>query len=171
MLLAALALAAVEPPPPHPMTVEVNRDAITDKVSASANLYDAGQRLTIACDRAHYHGIRVTFSTNRWMAGDSILTGERPLIYRFDEQRPRRLIWIMRDRGARLAGRGRVTFFLYGLISSERLVFRTRDIEDHPIDISFRIAGAYPAIAQLLDACGDSRMKAALYGPPAAPPV
>lgn len=171
MLLAALALAGAEPPPPQPMSVEMVRDAITDEVSASANLYDFGQRLTVACDRAHYRGIRVTFSTGRWMAGDSILTGERPLIFRFDDQHPRRWIWIMRDRGARLSGRARVTFFLNGLISSQRLVFRTRDIEDHPLDLTFRIAGAYPAIAQLLGTCGDSRMKAALYGPPETPPV
>jgi len=171
VLLAALALAAANPPPPQPMSVEIVRDPITDAVSARADLYDSGRRLTIACDRADYGGIRVTFSTGRWMAGDSFFTGERPLIFRFDAQRPRRWIWIMRDRGARLSGRRRVTFFLSGLISSELLVFRTRDIENHRLDLSFRIAGAYPAIAQLLDACGESRMKAALYGPPAAPPV
>jgi len=165
MLLAALALAAVEPPPPAPMSVEVRRDSITDEVVASANLYDYGQRLTIACDPAHYSGMRVSFSTNRWMAGDSFFTGERPLVYRFDSEPARRFVWIMRDRGARLSGRSRVSYFLGGLIASERLVLRSRDVEDHPFDLTFRINGAYPAIARLLDACGESRMKTRLYGP------
>lgn len=171
MLLAALALAAIEPLPPQPMSVEVVRDPITDAVSASANLYDSGKRLTVECNPARYEGVRVSFSTGRWMAGDSILTGERPLIYRFDSERPRRFIWIMRDRGARLSGRGRVTYFLSGLIASQQLVFRTRDIEDHRLDLTFRIAGAYPAIGQLLEACGETGMRTRLYGPAEAPPV
>ena len=165
MLFAALALAVVDPPPPRPMAVEVVRDPITDAVRASASLYDAGQRLTVACDPARYPGVRVTFSTRHWLAGDSFFTGERPLIYRFDSQPPRRLIWIMRDRGARLSGRGRVTFFLSGLIAAERLVFRSRDIEDHRLDLTFRVVGAYPAIAELLQACGEHRMRAQLFGP------
>ena len=70
----------------------------------------------------------------------------------------------MRDRGARLAGRKRVTEFLRGLIEAERLLFRTRDIEDRPVDISFRIVGARPAVEQLLDACGERRMRRRLFG-------
>ena len=72
----------------------------------------------------------------------------------------------MRDRGARLAGRGRVACFLRGLIGAERLVFRTRDIEDHRFDLSFRIVGAQPAIAAAARGlrrgrgCGDD-----LFGP------
>lgn len=171
MFLAALALAAVTLPPPEPMRVEVVRDPITDAIRASADLYDSGQRLTVACDPARYEGVQVSFSTGRWMAGDSFFTGERPLIFRFDSQRPRRFVWIMRDRGARLSGRGRVTYFLGGLIASEQLVFRTRDIEDHRLDLTFRIAGARTAIDQLLQACGETRMRARLYGPAQAPPV
>jgi hypothetical protein len=165
MLLVALALAAVDPPPPQPMSVEVVRDPITDAVRASAELLDAGQKLTVACDPARYEGVRVSFSTRHWMAGDSFFTGERPLIFRFDSQRPRRFIWIMRDRGARLSGRKRVTFFLAEMIAAERLAFRTRDIEDQVVDLSFRVVGAYPAIARLLEACGENRMRARLYGP------
>jgi hypothetical protein len=171
MLLIALALAGVEPPPPAPMSVEVVRDPITDRISASANLYDAGQKLTVTCDASDYGGIRVVFSSNRWLARDSFFTGERPLVYRFDNQRPRRLIWVMRDRGARLAGRQRVGAFLGWLIRSERLVFRTRDVEDHRYDLSFRINGAYPAIARLLDVCGETEMKARLFGAAETPPV
>lgn len=165
MLFAALALAAVDPPLPRPMAVQVVRDPITDAVRASASLYDAGQRLTVACDPARYEGVQISFSTRHWLAKDSFFTGERPLIYRFDSRPPRRWIWIMRDRGARLSGRGRVTFFLSGLISAERLVFRSRDIEDRPLDLVFRVVGAHPAIAELLQACGEEEMRTALFGP------
>lgn len=165
MLFVALALAAVDPPMPRPMAVAVERDTITDAVRANAVLYDGGQKLTIACDPARYEGVRVSFSTRYWLAGDSFFTGERPLFYRFDSDPPRRLIWIMRDRGARLSGRGRVTEFLGGLIRSEQLVFRSRDIEDNPLDITFRLVGARPAIAALLQACGEGRMRTALFGP------
>jgi len=165
MLFVALALAAVDPPSPRPMAVEVVRDPITDQVKASAHIYDAGQRLTVACDPARYEGVQVSFSTRHWLAGDSFFTGERPLIYRFDAEPPRRFIWIMRDRGARLSGRGRVSYFLSGLIAAERLVFRARDIEDQRLDLTFRIVGAYPAIAELLQACGEGEMRTRLFGP------
>lgn len=174
MLLAALALLAadpvpdrmiVDPPPPRPMTLDVQRDPITDQVRATASIYDAGQRLDVSCDPARYEGVHVALSTRNWFAGDSFFTGERPLIYRFDSQPPQRFVWIMRDRGARLAGRGRVTFFLSGLIVAERLVFRSRDVEDRRLDLTFRVVGAYPAISELLRACGEGEMRTTLFGP------
>ncbi|HYN47204.1 MAG TPA: hypothetical protein VES64_10980 [Allosphingosinicella sp.] len=165
MLFAALALAAVEAPPPRPITVEVVRDAITDSVSASATLLDAGQRLTLSCDRAEHYGVRVSFSSPHWMARGSFFSPERPIVYRFDSQRPRRHIWDVRDRGAILAGRSRVGRFLHGLITAERLVIRARDVEDHPFDLSFRISGASAAVRELLEACGETRLRTRLYGP------
>lgn len=165
MLFAALALAAAEAPPPRPMTVEVVRDAITDSVKASATLLDAGQRLTLSCDRADYFGVRVGFSSPRWVARGSFVSPERPIVYRFDSERPRRYLWWVRDRGAYLTGRSRVGRFLHGLITAERLVIRTRDVENHPFDLSFRITGAYPAVRELLEACGETRLRTRLYGP------
>jgi len=165
MFLLALALAAAEPPspPPRPMRVEIVRDSISDDVAATATLLDRGAKLTLACDPDDYRGIRVIFTSRHWMAGSSLFTGERPLLYRFDEEPPVRLIWNMRDRGARLTGRERVTDFLRGLIASERLLFRSRNIEDRRIDIVFRLVGARPAVEQLLDACGEQRMRRRLF--------
>ncbi|HST37228.1 MAG TPA: hypothetical protein VLK25_11435 [Allosphingosinicella sp.] len=166
MFLIALALAAAEPPspPPRPMRVEVTRDTISDDVNATATLQDGNAKLTLTCDPDDYRGVRVIFTSQHWLAGNSFFTGERPLLYRFDEEHPVRRIWIMRDRGARLSGRDRVTRFLRGLIDAERLLFRTRDIEDHPVDVTFRIVGARPAVEQLLGACGEQRMRRRLFG-------
>lgn len=170
MFLVALALASQapqlepEPLPPRPMTLEVSRDPITDLVRATASLLDQGRRLDVACAPT-YDGIRVSFTSSHWMAGASILTGERPIIYRFDSDRPRRQIWIIRDRGARFDGRRRVTRFLRGLIASEYLVVRSRDVEDHRLDLTFRIVDAAPAISGLLEACGEVEMSRDLFGP------
>lgn len=166
MFSIALALAAADPPspPPRPMRVEVTRDTISDDITATATLQDGGAKLTLTCEPDDYEGVRVIFASQHWLAGNSFFTGERPLLYRFDEERPVRLIWIMRDRGARLAGRQRVTRFLRGLIAAEALLFRTRDIEDRPVDIAFRIVGARPAVEQLLAACGEQRMRRRLFG-------
>ena len=166
MFLFALALQAAEPvaPPPRPMRVEVTRDTISDDVTASAILQDMDAKLTLTCEPDDYEGVRVVFTSRHWLAGDSIGTRERPLLYRFDEERPVRLIWIMRERGARLAGRSRVTPFLRGLIEAERLLFRSRDIENRPVDITFRIVGARPAVERLLAACGEQRTRRRLFG-------
>jgi len=166
MFSIALALSAAEPPspPPRPMRVEVTRDTISDDITATAILQDRDAKLTLTCEPDDYEGVRVIFSSQHWLAQNSFFTGERPLLYRFDEERPVRLVWIMRDRGARLAGRQRVTKFLRGLIAAERLLFRTRDIEDRPVDIAFRIVGARPAVEQLLAACGEQRMRRRLFG-------
>jgi hypothetical protein len=166
MLLIALAMLAAAPPapPPLPMEVEVVRDPITDRVSASATLIDRTHKLAVSCDADDYDGIRVTFSTRHWMAGDSFLSRERPMLYRFDDQPPQRRIWLMRDRGAVLRADDRVTQFLQGLIHSEKLVIRSRDIEDHRLDLHFRIVGAEPAVAELLRVCGEDRMRRDLFG-------
>ena len=142
----------------------MTRDTISDDVSATATLQDGGAKLMLTCDPDDYEGVRIIFTSQHWMAGNSIFTGERPLLYRFDELPPVHRVWIMRDRGARLAGRTRVTNFLRGLLGAERLLFRSRTIEDRPVDISFRIVGARPAVEQLLAACGEQRLRRRLFG-------
>jgi hypothetical protein len=178
---AALSLAApdtppdpFEPPLPRPMAVETVRDTITDEVRVSAVLRDATQRLTLTCDPHDHEFIRVTFTSMRWLVRGNFITRERAMIYRFDDLPPRRRIWLVKDREARLGGRPRVTEFLRELVGARELVFRTRDVESNRIEIRFRIVGARAAILQLLDACGETQMRDAWFGPPAPaarPPV
>lgn len=162
----ALASAAIETPPPRPMSVEVARDTISDRVSATATLRDGQQRLTLSCDPDEHDFIRVRFTSNRWLVYGNFITGERPLYYRFDDMPPRRLIWILEDRTGRLGGRHRVTEFLQGLIAGHVLVFRTRDVESHPFDLTFRLVGVRAAVDQLLTLCGESAARDRLFAAP-----
>jgi hypothetical protein len=162
---ASMAWAAIDPPPPRPMSVEVERDTINDRVTATATLRDGSQRLTLSCNPDDYDFVRVAFSSNRWLVFGNFITGERPLVYRFDDMPPRRLIWEVKDRSGRLAGRRRVTEFLRGLIDGQVLIFRTRDVEGHAFDLTFRLVGARAAVAQLLEICGETRVRDRLLGP------
>ncbi len=156
MLLIALMLAASEPPP-HPMTVEVVRDPITDAVRAHAIVRDDGNRLMVTCDPAEHDGPRISVHSRRWFGRGHLFSGNRPLIYRFDGQTPRRMMWDISGRRATLSRSSRVTDFLLGLESAERLVIRARDMENRRFDMIFRLKDVGPALGQALAACaGDS---------------
>ena len=172
-LAAALAWAApdtppdpYEPPLPRPMAVETVRDPITDDVRVQATLRDQDRRLTLSCDPHDYEFIRDTFTTNRWLVRGNFLTRERALIYRFDDAPPVRLIWIVKDREARLAGRRRVGEFLRQFIDADELVFRTRDVETNRILLRFRIVGARQAVDQLLRQCGENELHDRIFNAP-----
>jgi hypothetical protein len=155
MLLIALALAAIDPPP-RPMTLEFERDSITDEISVKAELRDGPNRIEVTCDPADYRGIRVDLHTNRWLARGNMLTGERPLTYRFDDARPRRTMWDVSHRRARLEGRRRVLAFMRALAASRRLVVRTRDVEGRRYELAFRLVDTRPAVERTLEACGET---------------
>ncbi|HTU09882.1 MAG TPA: hypothetical protein VMG08_03200 [Allosphingosinicella sp.] len=172
-LAAVLGLAAPDTPPdpfapplPRPMTVEIVRDPITDDLRVQATLRDQDRRLTLACDPHDFEFIRVTFTSNRWLVRGNFITRERPLLYRFDDARPVRLIWIVKDREARLAGRNRVGDFLRGLVDADEVVFRTRDVESTRILLRFRIVGAREAVDQLLRQCGENELHNRIFNPP-----
>ena len=172
-LAAALLGAAPDTPPdpyesplPRAMTVENVRDPITDDLRVQATLRDQDRRLTLTCDPHDFEFIRVTFTSNRWLVRGNFLTRERALIYRFDDNRPRRLIWILKDREARLAGRRRVGDFLRGFIDADEVVFRTRDVESNRILLRFRVVGAREAVDQLLRQCGEHDLRARIFNPP-----
>jgi len=163
MFLMALTLAAVEPPP-RPMEVEVIRDPITDQVRAFATVRAGRDRLVVSCDPARYRGARVSFHAAHWLARGNVFTGERPVVFRFDDLPPRRTMWDIDNRRGTLAGRARVNNFLANLVSADKLVIRTRDIERHRYDMTFRLIGVRPAIEQAFAACMGSP-------PPPKPPL
>jgi hypothetical protein len=173
VLAAVLGWAAPDTPPdpfetplPRPMAVETVRDPFTDDLRVQATLRDQDRRLTLACDPHDFEFIRVTFTSNRWLVRGNLITRERPLHYRFDDNRPVRLIWIVKDREARLAGRDRVGAFLRELIDADELMFRTRDVESNRILLRFRIVGAREAVDQLLRQCGENALRDSIFNPP-----
>jgi hypothetical protein len=171
MFLIALALAATqaEPAPPAepvpaPMTVEVVRDAITDRLGATATLRANGERIEIRCRAPDWGDVSVQYHSRRWIARGNVLTGMQPVTYRFDDHAPVRRLWRVHDRVARFDDRGRVIAFVNALMGARRLVLRTRDIENRTFDAAFPIGETQPAIVLLLHTCGSSRINPHIIG-------
>ena len=148
----ALALAATDPPA-LPMSVDVIRDPITDHVRAYATIHARRDRLVVSCDSDEGAAPQLTFHSDRWLARGNMFTGYRPLIHRFDGQRPRRQMWHIEHRHGTLTGERRIASFLAHLMASERLVIRSRDIENHRLDVTFHLIDVRPAVEQAMSAC------------------
>lgn len=153
LFLIALALATPIEPPPRPMEVDVIRDPVTDDVRAYATVYEHRNRLVVSCAPAEYDGARISFHSDRWLSRGNLFSGERPVIYRFDDNSPRRMMWDVNNRRGTLTGRSRVDSFIADLVNADKLVIRTRDIEHHRLDLTFRLVDVRPAIEQAFAAC------------------
>jgi hypothetical protein len=160
MVLIALALAALEPAPPpaQSMEVEIARDAMSDQLRATATLRSTGERIVIRCRAPDWGDVHVEYHSRRWLARGQFLTGQTPVTYRFDGQRPVRKLWHVNDRTASFDDRGRTIRFLRALMGARRLVIRMRDIENHRFDTIFTIGDSAAAITRLLQTCGSSRI-------------
>jgi hypothetical protein len=167
MVLIALTLAALQPaaaPAPPPVDVTIARDAMTDRLRATAILRGEGERIEIRCESPDWGDVSVRYHSRRWLARGNVLTGQLPVTYRFDEQRPRRKLWHVSDRTASFDDRGRLVAFLRAMMGARRLVLRTRDIENHTFDSVFAIGESTGAIAQLLQTCGSRRLNRRVIG-------
>ena len=171
MFSIALALAATlaEPPSraepaPQPMTVEVVRDAITDRLSATATLRAGGERIELRCRAPHWGEVSVEYHSRHWIARGNFLTGRQPVTYRFDDHAPVRRLWRVHERVARFDDRGRAIAFIGALMNARRLVLRTRDIENRTFDVVFPIGDTQPAIVELLHTCGSSEINPRIIG-------
>lgn len=160
MLLAALALIAEPAPPPiQPMFVEISRDPITDHVKAFAIQQDGMNRISVGCDPTRFDGLRVTLTSNRWLGRGEAFVGARGLTYRFDDAPPRRMLWLVDDRSARIARRSNARRFVAWLASSERLVIRGRDVEENRLTITIRLTDVREPLLRVLEACGAERTR------------
>ena len=168
-IVLALAAAQAEPAPPaepapEPMTVEVVRDAINDRLRATAILRANGERIEIRCRAPDWGDVSVQYHSRRWIARGNFLTGLQPVTYRFDDHAPIRRLWHVRDRTARFDERGRVIAFVGALMRARRLVLRTRDVENRTFDAVFPIGETQSAIVELLHTCGSSRINPRIIG-------
>lgn len=158
---AEMAYAALEP---QPMTVEVVRDAMNDRLRATATLRANGERIEIRCRAPDWGDVSVQYHSRQWIARGNLFTGQQPVTYRFDDHAPVRRLWRVSDRTARFDGRRRVIAFVGALLNSRRLVLRTRNIENRTFDAVFPIGETRPAIIELLHTCGSRRINPALIG-------
>ena len=101
-MLLALALAAAQPPA-EPMTAEVVRDALTDRVTATATLRADYDRLVIGCDPYRVRRPWVRFDARRWFRPGNPFNGNLSLAYRFDAQPSHRMMWSVRETSALLS--------------------------------------------------------------------
>ena len=165
----ALAAASAQPPAaaepvPEPMTVEVVRDAITDRLRATAILRANGERIELRCRAPHWGEISVEYHSRRWIARGNFLSGLQPVTYRFDDHAPVRRLWRVHERVASFDDRGRAVAFLGALMNARRLVLRTRDIENRTFDAVFPIGDTQAAIVELLHTCGSSEINPRIIG-------
>lgn len=151
-MLIALTLTAL-PVPARPMTAEITRDAITDRVSATATLRADRDRLVIGCDPGRVRRLWIHLDSALWFRRGNPYNGNIALTHRFDDQPARRMMWSVRDARATLVGIDRVRRFVDALAASDRLVIRARDVEGASFDITFQIVDAEPAIARVREAC------------------
>jgi hypothetical protein len=162
--LALLAAQAAPEPPPEPMEIAVVRDPITDHLRATATLHGDEGRIEIWCESPQWGDVRIEYHSRRWLARGQLFTGQQPITYRFDEGRPYRRLWHVRDRTASFDDKGRVVSFLIALMRSHRLVLRTRDVENHTFDSAFAIGETRGAITTLLNTCGSMRLNPRVLG-------
>ena len=153
-LLAAAALWGGEP-----MTAEIVRDPLTDRVSATATLRSGDDRLDIGCTPHEPRRAWVRLRSHRWYRAGNAFNGNIRFDHRFDQEPARRLQWSVRERAAMLVGRARVRTFVIKLINARRLVIRAPGPEHRRYDIVFAIDGAAEAINQAFDACGDPLLR------------
>jgi hypothetical protein len=165
MISIALALAATQAAPtPAPLEIEITRDAITDRARATATLRGDGERIVIRCEAPNWGDIDVSYHSRRWLARGNFLTGQQLVTIRFDDGRPQRRLWHVRDRAANFDDRGRAIAFLRSLMTARRLLLRTRDVENRIFDSLFEIGESTPAIVALLHTCGSRRVNPRIIG-------
>jgi hypothetical protein len=154
MLMFALALAAQLPP--EPMTVTMGRDLINDRVRATAELRQGGNRLAVICETGDEDGPRVTFHARHWLARGHLFSSRRRMTYRFDDAPPRRMFWRIRERRATLTRDVRVAAFMRDLRTARRLVIRSSDMEKRRFDAVFDLQDVGPAVDRVLQTCSGS---------------
>lgn len=164
MLLKAFLIAAAAAAPAWKLGV--GDDPIDDKPYTYAILESGRDTLLIGCDMSRDPEVTVTLETNKWLGGANRFTGEKLILYRFDDLRPVENIWIQTSQAATLREPQRVTPFLKALVSSRRLVVRTRDDRYQDIDFIFDLGNPIPAVRRMLERCGDAKLASAVLPPP-----
>lgn len=152
--MLALALAAAALQPTVPPTLEVERDPITDRVSALAVIRAPEGRLAIGCDPHEYDGVRLTLhSTRGWFARAEFVSRARRFTFRFDRARPVRVTWETSRRTAWVGSSRTASLMIARARTAQRLAVRAKDFEGRQMDFLFDMAGARPLIDEAIGIC------------------
>jgi len=151
MLALALATALQLAVPP---TLEVERDPITDRVSAFAVIRSPEGRLAIGCDPQEFEGLRLmVHSTRGWFARAEFVSRARRFAFRFDRARPVRVRWETSRRTAWVGSSRTASLMIARARSAQRLAVRTKDFEGRQMDFVFDMTGARPLIDEAIGIC------------------
>ena len=174
MIVFALALAAAQvpdTPAARPAEIVTGQDPITDRPFARIIVRgERGERIEVSCRAPNWGDIDIAWHSRHWLARGNILTGAQPVTARFDDERPRRRLWHVRDRTANFDDRGRSIEFLQAMMRAQRLTLRTRNVENRTFDSVFSIGESRPAITRLLETCGSRRFNPRVLGEPTPAP-
>lgn len=152
MLAVALAVAAFQPA--MAPALEVERDPITDRVSAFAVIRAPEGRLAIGCDPQEFDGIRVmVHSTRGWFARAEFVSRARQFTFRFDRARPVSVRWETSRRTAWVGSQHTAAAMIERSRWASRLAIRGRDFEGRQMDFVFHLAGARPVIEEAVGIC------------------
>ncbi|MFN3726872.1 MAG: hypothetical protein ACK4SZ_11280 [Allosphingosinicella sp.] len=161
MLALALAIAALQPTVPP--ALEVERDPITDRVSALAVIRAPEGRLAIGCDPEEYGGLRLTVhSTRGWFARAEFVSRARQFTFRFDRARPVRVSWETSRRTAWVGSPRTASRMIARARTAQRLAIRARDFEGRQMDFLFDMTGARPLIDEAIGICTGAFVPTAL---------
>jgi len=142
----------------RPMVVEIERDPITDTVSAFAVARSSDGRLGIGCDPDRYPGVRVSLRSQAWFHGRPRLTWRHAtMTYRFDRAPAEHGRWEVKEDAAILRPPAQIFHFVNSAAAANRLTIRTRDIENREKDLTFSMQGGASAIKQMLQVCAPRR--------------
>lgn len=162
MKMLALALAAALQPAVPP-ALEVERDPITDRVSAFAVIRAPQGRLAIGCDPQEYDGLRMmVHSTRGWFARAEFVSRARRFTFRFDRARPVRVRWETSRRTAWVGSPHTASLMIARARTAQRLAIRTKDFEGREMDFVFDMAGARPVIDEAVGICTGAFVPTAL---------
>jgi hypothetical protein len=152
MLAFALAVAALQPAVPP--ALEVERDPITDRVTALAVIRAPEGRLAIGCDPRVYPGLRLSVHSARgWFARAEFVSRARQFTFRYDRARPVRVSWETSRRTAWVGSQRTAARMIARARTAQRLAIRGRDLEGRQMDFIFDMTGARPVIDEAIGIC------------------
>ncbi|HEU4958976.1 MAG TPA: hypothetical protein VFT56_01095 [Sphingomonas sp.] len=146
----------------RPVHVVQQADAMTDDkiIAAVAETLKGDQAISVVCSPADQY-LQVVFQTPDYLGADPHWNRQE-ISYRFDRRPAVTATWNMERHAAHLENTKLVTAFIREMMSAKRILLRVTDYSGEDHDYSFDLTQAKPAIAEVVRACGDTKVAQAL---------